>query len=101
MRELVLGVVVDVLGHVRVEFAQRLGKRLVAAAARYFPVLNSAQLVVLLPQVGLENLRRGQEPQNRRVAVAEGALAECRSRGQPGRSQHTGAEHARTSTGNE
>jgi hypothetical protein len=54
--ELVEGVVVDVLRHVGVEVAQRLGEGLVACAVGQLVVLDPAQLVVLLPQIGLEDL---------------------------------------------
>ena len=101
MGELVLGVVMDVLGHVRVEYGQRLGERLVAAAARHLAILDPAQLVVLLPQVGLENLGRGQEPQDRRIALTEVALGERRSDPQPTRSEHAGSEHPGSGAGDE
>ena len=63
--------------------AQRLGERLVAAAAGHLAVLDAAQLVVLLPQVGLENLGRGQEPQDRRISLTEVALGEGRTTPSP------------------
>ena len=71
MAVLVVGVVVDVLSHVRVEDRDSRGVGRVTASTRNFAVLDSGELVVLLPQVGLENLRRGQELQNRHVPLAE------------------------------
>jgi hypothetical protein len=67
--DLVLGVVVDVLGHVPVELLEgrRVGRA--AAPAGDLAVLDPPELVVLLPQVGLEDLRRCQEPEDRRVTV--------------------------------
>jgi hypothetical protein len=53
MGEFILGVVVDVLVHVAVELLQSFGIMRVPAAARDFAVLDSAELVVLLPQIGL------------------------------------------------
>src|SRR5881275_516366 len=71
MAVLVVGVVVDVLSHVLVQHRESRGIGRVAASTRYFAVLDPAKLVVLLPQVGLENLGRGEELQNRHVALAE------------------------------
>jgi len=68
---LVIGVVVDVLVHVLVQHCDRLGVGRVPASTWHFAVLDPAELVVLLPQVGLENLGRRQELQNRDVALAE------------------------------
>ena len=76
--DLVVGVVVDVLGHVLVQHRDGLGVGGVAASAGDFAVLDAGELVVLLPQVGLEDLGRGQEPENRRVALGEAAARERR-----------------------
>ena len=68
MSELVLGVVVDVLGHVRVQHRQRIRVGRISASARHFAVLNSPELVVLLPSVGLQDLERRQKTEYRRVS---------------------------------
>src|SRR5438067_3599265 len=54
--ELVLGVVMDVLRHVRVQNGQCLFVRLVPVAAGNLAILNTTEFVVLLPQICLENL---------------------------------------------
>jgi hypothetical protein len=64
--DLVVGVVRHVLIHVFVEDAER-GQ--VSGTGR----VDSGQLVVLLPEIRLENLRGRQKPENRDVAFREGA----------------------------
>jgi hypothetical protein len=78
VRELVVGVVVDVPVHVLVEHRDGLGVGRVAAAAGDFAVLDAGELVVLLPQIGLEDLGRGQEPENRLVSRGEAAMRQGR-----------------------
>src|SRR6185312_5233540 len=68
---LVIGVVVDVLGYVLVQYRKGSGVGLVPGSARAFVVLDPAQLVVLLPQVRLEQFGRGQELQNGHVPLRE------------------------------
>jgi hypothetical protein len=68
---LVIGVVVDVLGKILVQHREGPGVRLVPASARALAVLDPAELVVLLPEVGLEELRRSQELQDGDVALGE------------------------------
>jgi hypothetical protein len=72
--ELVVGVVVDVLVHVLVQHRDSLGVGRVPGSAGNFTVLDAGELVVLLPQIGLENLGRSQEPENRRVPPREPAV---------------------------
>ncbi len=55
--ELILGVVVNVLGHIRVEDTQGGGVGCAPTPAWDFAVLDAAELVVLLPQVGFERLK--------------------------------------------
>ena len=57
-------------------FDTRSGVGRVAAAARDLSVLDAGQLVVLLPEVGLEDLRRGKEPQDRLVSGGQRALCQ-------------------------
>ena len=68
---LVVGVVVDVLGDVLVQHRERPGVGRVSASARDLAVLDPAELVVLLPEVGLEQLGRGEELENRHIAIRE------------------------------
>src|SRR5207302_7954229 len=78
VRELVLCVVVDVLRHVFVEDFERFRVGRVAAAARHLAVLHAAELVVLLPEVGLEDLGGGEESQDRRsplLSLVDGGLS--------------------------
>src|SRR3984893_19122712 len=56
---LVVGVIGDVLRHVAVKVLQRSNVGLVSA-------VYTSELVVLLPEIGLDELRRGEKPQNRR-----------------------------------
>jgi len=55
MSDLIIGVVVDVLSHVRIKDRNGLGVEWIAAAASDFAVVDSAEFVVLDPKVGLEN----------------------------------------------
>ena len=69
MALLVIGVVVDVLGEILVQHREGPGVVLVPASARALAVLDPAELVVLLPQIGLEELRRSQELENGHVTA--------------------------------
>src|SRR6202035_5454805 len=66
--ELALGVVVDVLRHVFVELLQRFGIGRTPAAAGDLAVLDAPELVVLLPQIRLEDLGGREEPEDGCVA---------------------------------
>jgi len=61
--DLIIGVVVDVLSHVRIKNLNGLGVEWIAAAASGFAVVDSAEFVVLDPKVGLEYLQRRWKPQ--------------------------------------
>jgi hypothetical protein len=56
MSDLVIGVVVDILGHVRVKHQQGVGVGFIpgTASAWEFVVLHAAEFVVLDPKIGLE-----------------------------------------------
>ena len=71
--ELVVGVVVDVLVHVLVQHLDGLGIGVVPAAARHLAVLDARELVVLLPEIGLDDLGGSQESEDRGVSLGEGA----------------------------
>src|SRR6185503_8982026 len=43
-------------------------------SARYFAVLDAGELVVLLPETGLDQLGRGEKPENRHVALRQATL---------------------------
>jgi hypothetical protein len=61
----------DVLGHVRIQRFQGRGVGFTPTPARNFAVLDTAEFVVLLPRVRLEDLECSQEPQNGRVPPRE------------------------------
>ena len=92
MGELVLGVVMDVLRHVRVEHRDGRSKRRVPAAPWHLGVLDPGKLVVLLPEVRLQNLEGGKEAQDGGIAAGQGA----RVRHGPGRllGEQRGADRA-------
>src|ERR671930_2589709 len=71
MRALVVVVGVDVYGKVLVKVFELLRVHLVAEPARNLAVLDAAELVVLDPEVALQDLRGGGEPQQRRVSSPE------------------------------
>ncbi len=80
MRHFVFGVVVNVLRHVSVQDFERLGIETAAAAARNFAVLDAAQFVVLLPEIGLENFGSCQKTQDGDVADGDDVIASLRFR---------------------
>jgi hypothetical protein len=71
---LVIGVVVDVLAHVLVQHGESLRVRPVPGAAGEFAVLDPSELVVLLPQVSLEQLGRREELENRNITAREAPI---------------------------
>jgi len=64
--DLVVGVVGDVLRHVAVKVLKRSDVSGVAA-------IDAAELVVLLPEIGLDDLRCGEKLQDRNIAAREPA----------------------------
>jgi hypothetical protein len=76
--DLVVGVVVDVLRHVVVQHLERLGVFRAAAPAGDLIVLDAAELVVLLPQVGFDDFDRSQEAENGRVPSRKTATCQGR-----------------------
>jgi hypothetical protein len=76
--DLIFGVVVDVLGHVRIEDRDRVGVGRTVASTRDLAVLDPGELVVLLPDIGLDDLDRGHQAENRRVAFGQAAAREGR-----------------------
>ena len=72
---LVVGVVVDVLVHVLVDDGERLGVGTIPAPARDLAVLDAAELVVLLPEIGFEQLGRGEELEDRHVPAGRASPA--------------------------
>ncbi len=71
--ELILGIVVDILGHVPIQHLQGSGVGWTPAPAWDFAVLDASQFVVLLPQIGFEDFGRRQEPENGLVSRCETA----------------------------
>src|SRR5258708_24064219 len=72
MCEFVIGVVVDVLSHVRIENRQSRGVGWVAASARNFAGIGHAtQFVVLNPEIGFQNFRGRSKPEQGGIAGSE------------------------------
>src|SRR5713101_4365199 len=64
MRELIIGVVVDVLGHVRIQHLNGSRVRWIATSARDLAgVRDASEFIVLHPKVGLEDFRRSRKPE--------------------------------------
>jgi hypothetical protein len=59
--ELIIGIVVDILRHVRIEVLQRRGVSRAPATAGDFAILDPSEFVVLQPEIGLDLLNRRQE----------------------------------------
>jgi hypothetical protein len=71
--ELVVGVVVNILRHVTVDAVERVRIGLAAGATRQFAVPDSSEFVVLLPQIGLEDLEGCEKAQDGDIAFREPA----------------------------
>jgi len=67
----VVRVVVDVLGHVVVHDGECRGIGWISCSAGDFAVLDSAELVVLDPEIGLDDLRRGSEAKHGSISAGE------------------------------
>ena len=77
MGDLIVGVVVDVLIHVIVQHLKRRGVGRTPSPARDFVVLDPAELVILLPQIGFDEFYCRQESENVRVSPWETAATIC------------------------
>src|SRR5215469_2836371 len=65
----IIGIVVDVLGHVPVKHLKSRGVKWIAASARNFAcVWDASQFVVLHPEISLKNFRGCSEPEHRCVS---------------------------------
>ena len=73
--ELILGIVVDILGHVRIQHAKGLGVGSIPTPPWDFAILDASQFVVLLPKIGFEGFERRQEAENVHVSLCETATA--------------------------
>src|SRR5919199_4059590 len=83
----------DVLGHVVIQCFQGLGVGLAPAPPWDLPVLDTAELVILLPEIGFDDLDCGQEPEYGHVSLGDAAaLRNCRGRRPVG--QHPCAERS-------
>src|SRR5260370_23350493 len=69
--EFVVGIVVDVLGHVGVEHRKSGGVGWISASIRFFAVLNAPEFVVLHPEVSLQDLRCSREPKQGCISSSE------------------------------
>src|SRR5882724_1821556 len=65
--DLIIGVIMDILIHVLIEDRNGGGIGRVPSSTWDFAVLDAAELVVLLPQIGFDEFRCRQEPKNIRV----------------------------------
>ena len=73
MADLIVGVVVDVLVHVLVQHRKGSGIGRIPGSPWDFVVLDSAEFVVLLPQIGFDDFCCRQESENVRVVPRETA----------------------------
>src|SRR5438034_3600721 len=71
MADLIVGVVVDVLVHVLVQHRKGSGIGWISGSAGDFGILDSAEFVVLLPQIGFDDFCCRQESKNVRVSHRE------------------------------
>jgi hypothetical protein len=98
--DLILGIVVDILIHVPIEILQRLGVGRAPAAAGDFFILDSSEFVVLAPEIALNEFNRGQESQDRDIALGKRDILGdrvgdlLRNRAQRGARDRTGPQKA-------
>ncbi len=71
MADLILGIVVDILGHVPIQHLQGSDVGFAPAPSWDFAVLDASQFVVLAPQIGFQDFDRGREPENGHVSLGE------------------------------
>src|SRR5437762_10554002 len=76
--DFIVGVVVDVYGHVFIQHLNGLGVIFIPSAARNLGILNAAEFVVLDPKVGLEYFRRRCESEQSGVSRCETASSKGR-----------------------
>lgn len=62
MSVLIVGVVVNILRHIRVEHGESCSVCCVAGATRNFAIWKASQLAVLHPEISLQNLSCRREP---------------------------------------
>jgi len=62
--ELILSIIVDILGHVPIQYLKGSDVCGAPTSPWHFTVLDSAQFVVLLPQIAFDDFDRSQEPEN-------------------------------------
>ncbi len=73
MAELILGIVVDILGHVSIQHLKFSDVGCTPASPWNFAVLDTSQFVVLLPQIAFDDFDRSQQPENGHVSLRETA----------------------------
>ena len=71
MSKLILGIIVDVLGHVPIELNNSLLVIWDWSSALYLAVWDSSELVILAPEIGLENFDRGSKPEQSGIAFGQ------------------------------
>jgi hypothetical protein len=79
MGVLILGIIMDVLVHITIKDFQGLGVDWIPSSSRDFAVLDPSELVVLAPEIGLEDFGRRREPEQGRVSRRDTAACSCRS----------------------
>ena len=71
MGDFVVGIVVNVLGKVRVQYGKRSGVGGIAGPAGNFPVLNPSEFVVLNPEVAFEDFSCSRKAKECRISLRE------------------------------
>src|SRR6476660_7729686 len=79
MGVLILGIIVDVLVHIAIKDLQGLSIDWTPSSSRDFAVLDPSELVVLAPEIGLEDFGRRREPEQGRVSSRNTVACSCRS----------------------
>jgi hypothetical protein len=64
---LILGIIMDILIHIPIQDFQGFGVDWIASSAWFFAVLDSTELIVLDPKIGLEDFRRSRESEKGRI----------------------------------
>jgi hypothetical protein len=75
---LIIGIVVDVLGHVGIKALKGGGVGGIPRTSWNFAILDTSEFVVLLPQISFQDFGRCEKPENSHIALRKSASSQAR-----------------------